>query len=163
VLSGPAAGVHIPFPSDSFLIGRAADGPGNLMRDPELSRQHARLSLRDGRTLIEDLGSTNGTFVNGAAVTEPVTLSEGDEIRLGTSELRVEATAAAPRSFAAGESRLQQQMTRMSVVPAAAGEEKLGFTLRIEAGPAAGKRITVDEELIVGRAERGAGQLDGDP
>src|SRR5262249_12934651 len=97
------------------------------------------------------------------AVTEPVTLSEGDVIRLGTSELRVEATAAAPRSFAAGESRLQQQMTRMSVVPAAAGEEKLGFTLRIEAGPAAGKRITVDEELIVGRAERGAGQLDGDP
>lgn len=48
-----------------------------------VSRRHARISLQDGAYVIEDLGSSNGTFLNGAALTEPTSLQPGDKIRLG--------------------------------------------------------------------------------
>ena len=165
VVSGPATGMQISYPPAPFLIGRAAEGPGNLMRDPELSREHARLCPEpDGRPLIEDLGSTNGTFVNGNAITEPVVLSVGDTIRLGSSELAVVAAPAGePRSLGAAHSRLHEKRTRMSLASPPATAATGGFVLRVEEGKAAGKRIPVPEELIVGRAEHGDGRLDGDP
>ena len=68
VVSGNAGGKEISF-EDDFEIGRAADGDGTLGDDPEISRRHARITRRAGDQLsIEDLGSTNGTFVNGKRV-----------------------------------------------------------------------------------------------
>jgi pSer/pThr/pTyr-binding forkhead associated (FHA) protein len=75
---------------DELLIGRHADGAGRLADDDEISRSHARISLdRSGFCAIEDLGSTNGTFVNGLRISGPQTLSVGDTIELGGTTLVV--------------------------------------------------------------------------
>ena len=86
---GPAAGSEISL-DDELLIGRAAPGLGQLAGDPELSREHARISRNaHGQIVVEDLGSTNGTYVNGWLLSEMVALSPGDVVRAGTSELQL--------------------------------------------------------------------------
>jgi pSer/pThr/pTyr-binding forkhead associated (FHA) protein len=75
---------------DELLIGRHADGAGRLADDEEISRSHARLSMdRSGFCAIEDLGSTNGTYVNGLRIKGPQTLSEGDTVEVGGTTLVV--------------------------------------------------------------------------
>ena len=56
---------------------------------PGISRQHARIIASDGQVVLEDLGSTNGTFLNGERVTAPVPLRDGDTLKLGQTTLRV--------------------------------------------------------------------------
>lgn len=69
-------------------LGRATDN-GIVLADSRASRHHARLQVRQGRLVLTDLGSTNGTRVNGVRVAE-VALGEGDRIELGDSTLIVE-------------------------------------------------------------------------
>ena len=89
VVAGRALGMSILL-DDELLIGRHSDGAGRLADDEEISRSHARISLdRSGFCAIEDLGSTNGTFVNGLRVTSPQTLSVGDTIEVGGTTLVV--------------------------------------------------------------------------
>jgi pSer/pThr/pTyr-binding forkhead associated (FHA) protein len=89
VVAGRAIGMSILL-DDELLIGRHADGAGRLADDEEISRSHARISLdRSGFCAIEDLGSTNGTFVNGLRISGPQTLSVGDTIELGGTTLVV--------------------------------------------------------------------------
>jgi predicted component of type VI protein secretion system len=54
-----------------------------VIGDPQVSRQHARITRQGGLTVIEDAGSTNGTFVNGLRLAGPHTLTDGDVISLG--------------------------------------------------------------------------------
>ena len=89
VVAGRAIGMSILL-DDELLIGRHADGAGRLADDDEISRSHARVSLdRSGFCAIEDLGSTNGTFVNGLRISGPQTLSVGDTIEVGGTTLVV--------------------------------------------------------------------------
>ncbi len=89
VVAGRAIGMSILL-DDELLIGRHADGAGRLADDEEISRSHARISLdRSGFCAIEDLGSTNGTFVNGLRITGPQTLSVGDTIEVGGTTMVV--------------------------------------------------------------------------
>ena len=89
VVAGRAIGMSI-LVDDELLIGRHADGAGRLADDDEISRSHARISLdRSGFCAIEDLGSTNGTFVNGLRIAGPQTLAVGDTIELGGTTLVV--------------------------------------------------------------------------
>jgi pSer/pThr/pTyr-binding forkhead associated (FHA) protein len=89
VVAGRAIGMSILI-DDELLIGRHADGAGRLADDDEISRSHARISLdRSGFCAIEDLGSTNGTFVNGLRIAGPQTLSVGDTIEVGGTTLVV--------------------------------------------------------------------------
>jgi pSer/pThr/pTyr-binding forkhead associated (FHA) protein len=89
VVAGRALGMSILL-DDELLIGRHADGAGRLADDDEISRSHARISLdRSGFCAIEDLGSTNGTFVNGLRISGPQTLSVGDTIEVGGTTLVV--------------------------------------------------------------------------
>ena len=60
-----------------------------VLVDGRVSRRHARLQVRQGTLMLVDLGSSNGTLVNGAAVGE-VTIGVGDEIRIGATRLLVE-------------------------------------------------------------------------
>ncbi|MDP9344088.1 MAG: FHA domain-containing protein, partial [Actinomycetota bacterium] len=93
VLSGPAAGNLISL-SDDLDIGRSGDADGRLGEDPQLSRHHARIQrTADGRLALVDLGSTNGTFVNGERISTPVLLTQGDTIQVGKSTLRLEFAA----------------------------------------------------------------------
>jgi pSer/pThr/pTyr-binding forkhead associated (FHA) protein len=89
VVAGKALGMSI-LVDDELLIGRHAEGAGRLADDEEISRSHARLSLdRSGFCAIEDLGSTNGTYVNGLRIKGPQTLSEGDTVEVGGTTLVV--------------------------------------------------------------------------
>src|SRR5581483_6811880 len=89
VVAGRAIGMSILL-DDELLIGRHADGAGRLADDDEISRSHARVSLdRSNFCAIEDLGSTNKTFVNGLRITGPQTLSVGDTIEVGGTTLVV--------------------------------------------------------------------------
>jgi hypothetical protein len=94
-----------PFPGkehpleDGLTLGRTdADV---LLPDPQVSRRHAVLRLGDGGPTIEDLGSTNGTFVNDEQVNGPRKLEVGDLVRLGAVAFRLkpapEGTRVAPR------------------------------------------------------------------
>jgi pSer/pThr/pTyr-binding forkhead associated (FHA) protein len=86
IAGGDSAGRRLVL-GDELVLGRAADGDGRL-EDSEASRRHARVA-RDssGRLTIEDLGSANGTFVNGEPVRGETRLRTGDELRLGNSRL----------------------------------------------------------------------------
>lgn len=71
-------------------IGRDLDNEV-VLADPTVSGRHAVINLRDGAWWVEDLGSTNGTFVNGKAVEPgaPVITRSGDVVRLGAVRLRL--------------------------------------------------------------------------
>lgn len=71
-----------------LTIGRATDN-GFVLHDSRASRHHARLQVRQGRLVLTDLRSTNGTRVNGVTVAE-VVLGEGDRIQVGDTTLVVE-------------------------------------------------------------------------
>jgi pSer/pThr/pTyr-binding forkhead associated (FHA) protein len=80
--SGPTPGVIFPLEGDQILIGRDSSN-GVAINDAEISRKHSRLSFQGGKYVLEDLGSTNGTFVNGQRLAGPVVLKPGDVIALG--------------------------------------------------------------------------------
>jgi len=83
VLRGENVGALYPINADEMVIGRSTE-VGITLPDDSLSRQHARL-LRDGtKYTIEDLGSTNGTFVDGERLEAPRTLEDGSRIHLGS-------------------------------------------------------------------------------
>ncbi len=87
VSSGPAAGTTIELNGD-FTFGRDSGDGGSLGGDPEISREHARLTRgADGEVLVQDLGSTNGTFVNGHRIAAPTRIRPGDVIELGGSKV----------------------------------------------------------------------------
>jgi hypothetical protein len=89
VISGNAPGNTIVV-EDELVIGRHATGAGRLSADEEISRQHACISREvTGDYAIEDLGSSNGTFVNGLRIQSPCLLSLGDSIETGATTLVV--------------------------------------------------------------------------
>jgi hypothetical protein len=83
-------------PQTGTSIGR--EGCDINIADPEVSRRHATLHSEGGVVTIEDLESTNGTFVNGERITGKRQLAEGDEVRLGATVWKLQA---APQATAA--------------------------------------------------------------
>src|SRR5688572_17678365 len=84
VIAGPNVG-------EMFKVGHGGDiGRGSdvefRLTDTEISRRHARIKRRGGDVLVEDLNSTNGTFVNGDQV-ELQKLNDGDKIQVGTTTI----------------------------------------------------------------------------
>jgi pSer/pThr/pTyr-binding forkhead associated (FHA) protein len=71
-----------------IILGRepSCDFPLN---DQTVSTHHARLSYHQNQWWLEDMASTNGTFLNGEAVTSPVVITHGDKLRLGQIEVRI--------------------------------------------------------------------------
>ncbi|KJQ52535.1 FHA domain-containing protein FhaB/FipA [Microbacterium sp. SA39] len=90
ITSGPKTGLELPLGADSMTIGRSSES-ALVIRDDYTSSHHARLMLRGENWAVQDLDSTNGTFVAGQRVTgSPVNLSLGTPIKVGatTFELR---------------------------------------------------------------------------
>lgn len=84
----PAAGTDYPLDAVT-TIGRDL-GCGIVLDDPFASAEHAALTYRGRAWYVEDLGSTNGTLVNGAPVQGPTPLGFGDELKVGEVRLRLE-------------------------------------------------------------------------
>ncbi len=75
-------GREIALVDGEVILGRGDDADV-LVDAASVSRRHARIRVRDGRATLEDLGSKNGTSVQGESLVEPRELRDGDEIRLG--------------------------------------------------------------------------------
>lgn len=90
VLSSPALKEDMERTLDSspVTLGRAPDNDLNLDADEFASSHHARIEPRRDGVWVEDLGSTNGTFVNGVKLTRPRKLTPGDIVRVGETDLR---------------------------------------------------------------------------
>lgn len=88
IIEGPGAGTtfHIDGPVE---LGRE-QSVDVVLDDEEVSRRHARLSPDAGGVLVEDLGSRNGTYVNGQPVHGPRQLRAGDELRTGVTVLALQ-------------------------------------------------------------------------
>jgi pSer/pThr/pTyr-binding forkhead associated (FHA) protein len=93
VLDSPALGEGevVTVNSVPVTLGRGGQNTVALDGDDFASAQHARVEARADGLWVEDLGSTNGTFVNGARVTTPRRLQAGDILRVGQTDLRVDA------------------------------------------------------------------------
>ena len=77
---------HIPLLEGVNVIGRASDAAIPI-DSPGISRHHARIVVTHGEATLEDLGSKNGTHLNGSRITKPCRLSDGNQIRLGAVAL----------------------------------------------------------------------------
>jgi pSer/pThr/pTyr-binding forkhead associated (FHA) protein len=81
-------GTEFPL-ADEVTVGRAG-GCGILLADDSfVSQLHARVFRRDGDLYVEDLGSTNGTFLNKKKVTSPVVVRKGDKVQFGRTTLEL--------------------------------------------------------------------------
>ena len=91
--SGPTPGAAFTLEGDQLTIGR--DSVNEIViNDAEISRRHARLTFQGGKYVLEDLGSTNGTFVNGQRLAGPRVLKAGEVVSFGEQIVMVfEATS----------------------------------------------------------------------
>jgi hypothetical protein len=87
---GPHAGQAFELTGELMTIGREATHAIALVNDMGVSRTHAQIIRQGDQTLIEDLGSTNGTYVNGVRISAPTPIKPGDTLQLGASLFRVE-------------------------------------------------------------------------
>ena len=83
MINGPSTGTVFPLGGKTLAVGRDVSND-LVIQDPEVSRHHLCLRFTRGAYHVEDLGSTNGTFVNGDAVSDSHCLEPNDLIRLGT-------------------------------------------------------------------------------
>ena len=121
VVSGPNAGQTVDV-DEEIVIGR---GDTDLaIDDEEMSGRHAVVRRHANRLQVEDLGSTNGTFVDGNRIAEPTLLGGGAEIKVGTTVLVVEGVL--PVSDSTGDiaprnvTRVSRAITEEAPPPAAA-------------------------------------------
>jgi hypothetical protein len=93
ITSGPAAGTSQELDAE-VVVGR--ENADLTIEDSEMSRRHASLRPAPDGVVVEDLGSMNGTFIDGRRIAEPVTLTASATIRMGKSEMALEVAAAVP-------------------------------------------------------------------
>jgi Inner membrane component of T3SS, cytoplasmic domain len=88
VTEGPLAGTSLGLTDQQITIGRADDAT-LVLADDYASTRHARLFPQDGQWLVEDLGSTNGTYLDRQKVTAPTPVPIGIPIRIGKTVLEL--------------------------------------------------------------------------
>jgi pSer/pThr/pTyr-binding forkhead associated (FHA) protein len=109
VVSGPNAGQAVDV-EEEIVIGR--EDTDLTIDDDEISRRHAVVRRHANRLQVEDLGSTNGTFVDGTRIAEPTLLGGGAEIKIGTTVLVVEGVL--PVSDSSVDIAVPRNVTRVS-------------------------------------------------
>lgn len=110
VVSGPNAGLTVDVDEEELVIGR--EDTDLALDDDEMSKRHAVVRRHANRLQVEDLGSTNGTFVDGTRIEEPTLLGGGAEIKVGTTVIVVEGVL--PVSDSSGEIPVPRNVTRVS-------------------------------------------------
>lgn len=80
-------GVELRIPEGESIVGREGD---LVVSDPTVSRQHARVTREDDTVTVEDLGSSNGTFVDGVRIDEPTVVKPGATVHFGSVKVRLE-------------------------------------------------------------------------
>jgi uncharacterized membrane protein YdfJ with MMPL/SSD domain/pSer/pThr/pTyr-binding forkhead associated (FHA) protein len=162
VLEGVATGTTIALTDGPVSIGRGPENTVSLDDDVELSRRHVVVYETAGQIVVKDLGSSNGSFVNGRRIDGPTKLHAGDRLVIGGSTMRLDGpgtSATVLRPTSSGPSA----QTRAHVVEppqVRAPRAAPAATVAVVAGPNRGMVIQVtDAPLIIGRAVEGEGRL----
>ena len=88
IVEGSEAGRQLPLET-VVDIGREPSLPIHLDQDTQVSRRHARITAQGGQAVVEDLGSTNGTYVNDQPIHAPRILNPGDNVRIGLTVIQL--------------------------------------------------------------------------
>jgi hypothetical protein len=88
ITSGPKEGLEIELPSEQLAIGRSSES-GLVIRDDYTSTHHARLMLWNDGWVVQDLDSTNGTFLDGTRVTLPTPVPLNTPVTIGTTSFEL--------------------------------------------------------------------------
>jgi Protein kinase domain/FHA domain len=169
VRAGPASGREL-LVDDEVALGRLITLDGALADDHEISRRHASVRrTADGRFIVEDQHSSNGTFVNGMRVEGPHPLNPGDELRIGSTLFEVVGEASAEEPQVAGdESREEPRVPETAsevgpepvaaadlVVEASSSEPLKKVAVRLELDLEAGELTVTIEHGATARIVRG--------
>ncbi len=176
VKEGPQPGETFPLEKVELVMGREP-GVEIQIDSPGVSRRHARLSLQSGQYFLHDLGSSNGTFLNGERLGQARPLKHGDQIRLGrtvtleyqSEEPQIYATMIEGTQPAVGATMVEgaplpvgatlvgdqplpyQEPSDIKLVVAVAGEPVKTYTLsqsRISIGRAEDNTITINSRIV---------------
>src|SRR5262245_23930777 len=142
---------RVPLPANGEIIIGRADSCQVAVREAGVSRQHARIWIDGGQALVTDLGSQNGTRVNGGVISGATVLRSGDEISLSNVAIIFHTSPVHLRRDAlldatAFRSRLEAELTRaaryvrpvtVAAVPLGARADRAGLQLALE--PAVGR------------------------
>lgn len=162
VASGKSAGRAIAIKRNKLLIGRAEECDVRPLSE-EVSRRHCAITVGPTEVWVEDLGSRNGTFVNGTKLTERTKVVDGDIVRVGSLELKVSCTLPAPQASGSEDDVSRWLMaddqpagmsdTTRSLAPAADDPAADGSTSSIHHGASAataGSDATADGSFVSG-------------
>ena len=108
-LSENIRGQRFELDREEILVGRGSDCQIQI-KDPKVSRKHAKIKVKTGQLTIEDLGSSHGVLINGERVNDSQ-LKDGDSLQIGDSYLQVEL----------GQDSIETVMVPQSIVPSPAG------------------------------------------
>jgi hypothetical protein len=98
---GAGAGSEHPLHGE-LILGREQTSADLVIPDPGVSRRHARVLAQPDGVIVEDLGSSNGTYVNGERISGPVEVGTGDEVQLGATILGIQGGTAPTALMPAG-------------------------------------------------------------
>ncbi|HYO52750.1 FHA domain-containing protein [Archangium sp.] len=135
--------------SGELKVGRQEGTNDLVLAEGGVSRRHSRFFVEGGKVMVEDVGSANGTFVDGQRITDVTVLTPRSQVLLGDYELRLKAPPARAAPGPAG--------VRKAVKPS---EESL--VLKGLTGPWANKKFPVQGKLLVGRQAPASVLLDDD-
>ena len=88
IVEGANAGETIPLDLAPLLIGRGSDAAIRL-DDDYVSTRHARIASANDQWFVEDLGSTNGTYIGSSRITQPTVINLGTQVRIGKTTLEL--------------------------------------------------------------------------
>ena len=130
-ISGKYQGGEFPLKSDKqIIVGRSSELDMVLVEDM-VSRKHAKIVVSGGKVTIEDLGSTNGTFVNGEKVKQ-ARLKEGDRILIGTSILKL---VVSTNTSETTDAQIKAQLEQAAAAAASRQSKNSSMTGKIEEVP----------------------------
>ena len=165
-ISGKYQGGEFPVRLNrEIIIGRSSDLDMVLVEDM-VSRRHAKISSSENEVFIQDLGSTNGTFVNGEKIAGRARLSEGDRILLGTSIIRVVSVDGVEANQSEAEARrklevqsAQRQQTQGRPMSGVIEEIPLPDLLQLLSTSRKSGVLSVNNGVSIGRIYLRKGQL----
>ena len=144
IVEGQDAGREFPL-TEAIIVGRdrAADV---VICDHEVSSRHASFAPGDGGVAVEDLGSTNGTYVNGQRITGSQQLGSGDQVQMGKTLVEIRGLAPAPAAASPTEAAQPAalEVTRQRSIP------MLPLLVFLE-GEKAGSEVPVGGPTVLGR------------
>jgi hypothetical protein len=119
IQEGAGAGSELPVDGE-VILGREQATADLVLEDPGVSRRHARVLPHNGGVIVEDLGSSNGTYVNGHRISGPLELDTGDQLQLGDTLVGLRRTAHTTPMHDPGPRRLAPPPNQASNIPALA-------------------------------------------